>query len=134
MATGLELHKYLKAVLDGTLLFQGDVRQLSLNGQVSEIQISSIHGKGPKTGPWPGPWLVTEKTGVKVKSSKKHENPEGGQITTGFAQVGGLAAVIEELKEAVQLPLQNPEVYRRIGVTPPRGVLLYGHRELERRC
>lgn len=127
MATGLELHKYLKAVLDGTLLFQGDVRQLSLNGQVSEIQISSIHGKGPKTGPWPGPWLVTEKTGVKVKSSKKiNENPEGGQITTGFAQVGGLAAVIEELKEAVQLPLQNPQVYRRIGVTPPRGVLLYG--------
>ena len=127
MATGLELHKYLKAVLDETLLFQGDVRQLSLNGQVSEIQISTIHGKAPKTGPWPGPWLVTEKTGVKVKSSKQNEHHEGGrQICTGFAQVGGLAAVIEELKEAVQLPLQNPEVYRRIGVTPPRGVLLYG--------
>ena len=45
---------------------------------------------------------------------------------TGFALVGGLRPVISELREAVQLPLQDPEAYRRLGVAPPRGVLLYG--------
>lgn len=43
-----------------------------------------------------------------------------------WSSVGGLSAQIQQLKEAIQLPLNSPEVLRRYGVRPPRGVLLYG--------
>lgn len=43
-----------------------------------------------------------------------------------WSTVGGLSAQIEQLKEAIQLPLNSPEVLRRYGVRPPRGVLLHG--------
>lgn len=43
-----------------------------------------------------------------------------------WSSVGGLSAQIEQLKEAIELPLKSPEVLRRYGVRPPRGVLLHG--------
>lgn len=44
----------------------------------------------------------------------------------GLADVGGLDAVIARLRELVELPLLRPGFYRRLGVRPPKGVLLYG--------
>jgi transitional endoplasmic reticulum ATPase len=43
-----------------------------------------------------------------------------------WTDVGGLDDVKQELKEAVEWPLKNPEVFTRMGVTPPKGILLYG--------
>lgn len=43
-----------------------------------------------------------------------------------YASVGGLAAQIRELREAIELPITNPELFQRVGITPPKGVLLYG--------
>jgi proteasome regulatory subunit len=43
-----------------------------------------------------------------------------------FAQVGGLKKEIEEVREAVEYPLTRPEIYERVGVEPPKGILLYG--------
>ncbi|KAJ1796520.1 26S proteasome subunit rpt4 [Coemansia sp. RSA 2399] len=43
-----------------------------------------------------------------------------------FAGVGGLAEQIRELREVIELPLMNPELFVRVGVNPPKGVLLYG--------
>lgn len=43
-----------------------------------------------------------------------------------FEQVGGLKGEIEEVREAVEYPLTKPEIYERIGVEPPKGILLYG--------
>ena len=43
-----------------------------------------------------------------------------------WEDVGGLEAVKQELREAVEWPLKNPEVFTRMGVTPPKGILLYG--------
>ncbi len=40
--------------------------------------------------------------------------------------VGGLAEIKNQLKEAVEWPLQKPEVFKRLGIRPPRGILLYG--------
>jgi ATP-dependent 26S proteasome regulatory subunit len=40
--------------------------------------------------------------------------------------VGGLAAQVQQLREAVELPLRSPEVFEKYGVRPPRGVLLHG--------
>jgi transitional endoplasmic reticulum ATPase len=43
-----------------------------------------------------------------------------------WEDVGGLDSVKQELKEAVELPLQHPEAFVRVGIRPPRGILLYG--------
>jgi transitional endoplasmic reticulum ATPase len=43
-----------------------------------------------------------------------------------WTDVGGLEQVKQELKEAVEWPLKNSEVFSRLGITPPRGVLIYG--------
>jgi proteasome regulatory subunit len=44
----------------------------------------------------------------------------------GYDQIGGLDKQIESLKEAVELPLTKPEIFERIGIEPPKGVLLFG--------
>ena len=43
-----------------------------------------------------------------------------------WAEVGGLEEVKEKLKEAVEWPLKNPEVFKRLGIQPPKGILLIG--------
>ncbi|MGB7787138.1 proteasome-activating nucleotidase [Methanoregula sp.] len=43
-----------------------------------------------------------------------------------YAQIGGLGDQIKEVREAVEYPLTRPEIFRRIGVEPPKGILLYG--------
>merc|ERR1712072_979248 len=46
--------------------------------------------------------------------------------TETFADIGGLESQIQEIKEAVELPLTHPELYEDIGIRPPKGVILYG--------
>ncbi len=43
-----------------------------------------------------------------------------------WTDVGGLEKVKQSLKEAVEWPLKNPEMFKRLGITPPKGILLYG--------
>jgi len=43
-----------------------------------------------------------------------------------YADIGGLETQIQEIKEAVELPLAHPELYEDIGIKPPKGVILYG--------
>lgn len=43
-----------------------------------------------------------------------------------YADIGGLESQIQEIKEAVELPLTHPELYEEIGINPPKGVILYG--------
>ncbi|KAJ3310726.1 26S protease regulatory subunit 10B [Boothiomyces sp. JEL0838] len=47
-----------------------------------------------------------------------------GDVT--FAGIGGLGDQIRELREVIELPLLNPELFLRVGIKPPKGVLLYG--------
>jgi len=51
-----------------------------------------------------------------------HEDP--GSIT--YSMIGGLAEQIRQIREVVELPLIQPELFRRVGITPPKGCLLYG--------
>lgn len=43
-----------------------------------------------------------------------------------FGQIGGLSEQIRELREVIELPLKNPELFQRVGIKQPKGVLLYG--------
>ncbi|TMW97070.1 hypothetical protein EJD97_006279 [Solanum chilense] len=51
-----------------------------------------------------------------------HEDP--GNIS--YSAVGGLSDQLRELRESIELPLMNPELFLRVGIKPPKGVLLYG--------
>ncbi|KAG6821214.1 26S proteasome subunit rpt4 [Arthromyces matolae] len=50
------------------------------------------------------------------------EDPGGAS----FAGIGGLGEQVRELREIIELPLLNPELFLRVGIKPPKGVLLYG--------
>merc|ERR550537_242166 len=43
-----------------------------------------------------------------------------------FGEIGGLGEQVRELREVIELPLTNPELFVRVGIKPPKGVLLYG--------
>jgi 26S proteasome regulatory subunit T4 len=45
---------------------------------------------------------------------------------TNFVLVTGLNEQIRELREVIELPLTNPELFQRVGIKAPKGVLLYG--------
>ena len=51
-------------------------------------------------------------------------NEDAGKIS--FSSIGGLNDQIRELRETIELPLTNPELFLRVGIKPPKGVLLYG--------
>ncbi|MEK6943101.1 MAG: proteasome-activating nucleotidase [Nanoarchaeota archaeon] len=46
--------------------------------------------------------------------------------TISWKEIGGLDKQINEIKEVVELPLKKPELFKKIGITPPKGILLYG--------
>lgn len=51
---------------------------------------------------------------------------EGNEEKTSYSDIGGLTEQIRELREVIELPLTNPELFVRVGIKPPKGVLLYG--------
>ncbi|CUU59776.1 transitional endoplasmic reticulum ATPase [Parafrankia irregularis] len=46
--------------------------------------------------------------------------------TTGYDDIGGLTTEVARIREMVELPLKHPRIFERLGIDPPRGVLLYG--------
>jgi len=65
--------------------------------------------------------LLPADTDAAVQMMKIGEKPD---VT--YADIGGLDIQKQEIKEAIELPLTHPELYKQIGIDPPRGVLLYG--------
>jgi proteasome regulatory subunit len=57
----------------------------------------------------------------RVRVMELEESPE-----ISYADIGGLENAITEVREAVEYPLTKPEIFRRIGVEPPKGILLHG--------
>ncbi|MEM2915871.1 MAG: AAA family ATPase [Candidatus Woesearchaeota archaeon] len=43
-----------------------------------------------------------------------------------WADIGGLSEQVQEIKEVIELPLKRPELFKQIGIQPPKGILLYG--------
>ncbi|MCI2415592.1 MAG: proteasome-activating nucleotidase [Candidatus Aramenus sp.] len=56
-----------------------------------------------------------------VKTMEVEERPN-----VRYSDIGGLSRQIQELREVIELPLKNPELFKELGIQPPKGVLLYG--------
>ncbi|KXB04922.1 hypothetical protein AKJ48_00905 [candidate division MSBL1 archaeon SCGC-AAA261O19] len=101
-------------------------------GSIEDIfqQMSSAFGLGEirfmvtNTNP-DGIVLVTDKTEVTV-SSKPVEVVETAIPTVTYEDIGGLEDEIQRVREMVELPLRHPELFDRLGIEPPKGVLLHG--------
>jgi transitional endoplasmic reticulum ATPase len=86
------------------------------SGSGSTARSSSGSGSGSGSG---GGGPPDTGTGVSTGS--------GGQaFDVTYEDIGGLDDELEQVRETIELPLSEPELFRRLGVDPPRGVLLYG--------
>jgi transitional endoplasmic reticulum ATPase len=73
----------------------------------------------------PGLVRATEHTRIETRARAAGE-PVPARPTVSVEDIGGNKEVLAALREMVDLPLRHPELFERLGVTPPKGVLLYG--------
>ncbi|MEM2240396.1 MAG: CDC48 family AAA ATPase [Candidatus Bathyarchaeia archaeon] len=97
-------------------LVAGDTIQVSIFG-------SAVHFRVTKTIPH-GIVIITSRTNVQVLSEPVPEKT--GLIRVTYEDIGGLKEAIQKIREMVELPLRHPELFQRLGIEPPKGVLLYG--------
>ncbi len=67
---------------------------------------------------------ITRDTKIKVNKRVAVLNVSGGVVT--YDDVGGLTEEIQRIREMVELPLKHPELFHRLNIDPPKGVLFYG--------
>ncbi|MBY9006720.1 MAG: CDC48 family AAA ATPase [Candidatus Lokiarchaeota archaeon] len=67
---------------------------------------------------------ITRDTKIKVNKRVAVLNISGGVVT--YDDVGGLTDEIQRIREMVELPLKHPELFHRLNIDPPKGVLFYG--------
>ena len=68
---------------------------------------------------------IDENTEIELRP--EYEEPAAARrADVTYDDIGGMAATIDQLREMVELPLRYPELFQRLGVDPPKGLLLYG--------
>lgn len=73
----------------------------------------------------PGIVRITDKTVIEVLE-KMPETLERRIPAVTYEDIGGMKDVIQKVREMIELPLRHPELFERLGIEPPKGVLLYG--------
>lgn len=97
-----------------------DVRQLLRAPAYALTQIRlSVVSTVPK-----GIVHIDESTEVELRA--EFEEPRDARAVVNYDDVGGMSDTIQALREMVELPLRYPELFTRLGVDPPKGVLLHG--------
>ena len=108
--------QYVKKRLIGKPVLKGNVLPVGVFGTSVPLVVSQVFPQGAV--------VIGEKTDLKlaIEPSKDLENIPN--VT--YDDVGGLKDAIQKLREMVELPLRHPEIFERLGIDPPKGVLLYG--------
>jgi transitional endoplasmic reticulum ATPase len=70
--------------------------------------------------------IITEKTELEFKEEAAEVVEEQKVFGITYEDIGGLEEEIKKIREMVELPLKHPEVFERLGIEPPKGVLLHG--------
>ena len=111
--------RYLARLMDGIPVIAKDQVRVDLFG--TRAQTFTVAETTPA-----GPVLICPTTVIRVSGASpdgtaKHER---GAIT--YEDIGGLHRVMRRIREMIELPLRYPEVFERLGIDPPKGVLLHG--------
>ena len=109
--------EYAKNKLDDKPLVRGDVVPIPMFGYVFNFIVA-------QTSPH-GTVRVSRRTEVVVRSEPISES----MVKIGdvhYEDIGGLKNEIQKIREMVELPIRYPELFERLGIEPPKGVLLFG--------
>ena len=69
---------------------------------------------------------ITELTNVKILSKAVDIKEEEKVPSVSYEDIGGLRDTIKKIREMIELPLKHPQLFERLGIEPPKGILLYG--------
>lgn len=108
--------RYLGRALNGLVVTRGDRVRVNLFG--SRYQEFAVGDTSPG-----GAVVLGPATRVNVRTSAAPGQDPGG-VT--YEDIGALRREIHRIREMVELPLRHPELFERLGIEAPRGVLLYG--------
>jgi transitional endoplasmic reticulum ATPase len=114
--------EYLASFLEGQLVTKGDVIPLNVMGQRIDLVVISTAPGGPVIISQKTDVIVSEETAEAVAAAR-----EGGDMPSiTYEDIGGLRDEVTKVREMIELPLRHPELFRRLGVEAPKGVILHG--------
>ena len=109
--------EYLRQVMEGRVFSKGDKITLNVMGNKIDLVVNSFAPSGDAV-------MMTATTEVKINEKPAAGNGEIPQVS--YDDIGGLDEEIRKIREMVELPLRHPELFKRLGVEAPKGVLLHG--------
>jgi transitional endoplasmic reticulum ATPase len=113
--------QYLAESLNGQLMSKGDIIPLNVMGQRIDLVVISTDPSGPI--------IINDATKVTVSedSAKAVQASQEGKVPSiTYEDIGGIRNEIARVREMIELPLRHPELFKRLGVEAPKGVLLHG--------
>jgi transitional endoplasmic reticulum ATPase len=113
--------EYLGEYLNGQLMTKGDTIPISVMGQRIDLVVISTNPSGPVIINDSTKITVSEESAKAVQISR-----EGGVPSITYEDIGGLGDAVGRVREMIELPLRHPELFKRLGVEAPKGVLLHG--------
>jgi transitional endoplasmic reticulum ATPase len=110
--------QYLGQALEGRALTRGDVLEINVMGRKIDLVVISFQ---------PASDAVLMQRDTEIKVSEKPPKEAIGQIPkVSYEDIGGLSDEVKKVREMIELPLRHPELFERLGVEAPKGVLLHG--------
>ena len=70
--------------------------------------------------------VITQATRIQIKTARGRAASGSGAAKVSYRDIGGIGPIVARVREMFELPMQYPEVFERLGIDAPRGVLLYG--------
>ena len=113
--------EFLSEYLNGTLMTKGDTIPINVMGRRVDLVVISTSPSGPV--------IITNSTEIIVseESSKAEQiSKQGENASITYEDIGGLGDAVARVREMIELPLRHPELFKRLGVEAPKGVLLHG--------
>ena len=104
----------------GQMGMMGNVGGMNFGGGVQQIRFV-VANTNPNQ-----PVVITENTEVQLSNKAVEISDDEKVLNITYEDIGGLKDEIRKIREMVELPLKHPEIFERLGIDPPNGVLLYG--------
>ncbi len=111
------LEDYLPELLEGRVVTRGDMIPLNIMGRRIGFAVTS-------TSPTDAASLIDSNTEFIIGSIPKAAAK--GVPRVSYEDIGGLKNEVQKVREMIELPLRHPEIFDRIGIEAPKGVLLHG--------
>ncbi len=108
---------YLLHNLDGRVISRGDAVELNIMGRRVDLIVISIR-------PVSDSIIITDGTQIEISDKPAKELPSIPRVS--YEDIGGLGDEVRKVREMIELPLRHPEIFERLGVEAPKGVLLHG--------